>query len=103
MGASLEQFSRMCWSANWASSAKQHHGSSRPENGKDSDGVGATDVPRLDVRINIVVGDAVDTCDAICSLQSRAADAAMTAADAAANPGGSSQYAGGAEDFEVGV
>lgn len=94
MGASLEQFSRMCWAANWASSAKHHHG-------KGIGGVDPADAPRLDVRINVVVGDAVDTCDAICALQSRAADAAMTAADATAESGGASQHAGGAENFEV--
>lgn len=50
----------MCWALNWARSARDHVGS----------GGGPGDERALDVRINIMVGDAADTCDAICALSS---------------------------------
>lgn len=61
MESSLEQVSKMCWAVNWA--ARQAWVASKAP--RDGAGVATTG---MDVRINIVVGDAVDACDAICSL-----------------------------------
>lgn len=63
VATSLEQLSRMCWAVNWArlekeqSSSAAHAKQGRPR-------------PPVDVRMNFVLGDAVDTCDAICLLSS---------------------------------
>lgn len=60
----LEQLSRMCWAANWALTEK--------EQAQASATLARKGRPRgpVDVRLNFVVGDAVDTCDALCLLSS---------------------------------
>lgn len=60
----LEQLSRMCWAANWALTEKEQAQASAVLFRQ-----GRPRVP-VDVRLNFVVGDAVDTCDALCLLSS---------------------------------
>lgn len=64
MATGLEQLSRMCWAANWALTEK--------EQAQASAVLAKQGRPRapVDVRLNFVVGDAVDTCDALCLLSS---------------------------------
>lgn len=67
VATSLEQLSRMCWAANWARQEKL------PERLDDSgDKFWRTARPRapVDVRLNFVVADAIDACDAMCLLSS---------------------------------
>eukprot|EP00903_Cladosiphon_okamuranus_P010856 g10255.t2 len=60
----LEQLSRMCWAANWALTEK--------EQAQACAVLSRQGRPRgpVDVRLNFVAGDAVDTCDALCLLSS---------------------------------
>lgn len=64
MATSLEQLSRMCWAVNWASfdSEKVRNRYAAFPLWNPS--------PPVDVRLNFVLGDAIDTCDAICLLSS---------------------------------
>lgn len=67
VATSLEQLSRMCWAANWARAEKEQAQAQAqaPATPAKNQGGGR---PPVDVRLNFVVGDAVDTCDAICLL-----------------------------------
>lgn len=66
VATSLEQLSRMCWAVNWAQTENARSQLERlPLFGK-SEGPR----PPVDVRFNFVLGDAIDTCDAIGLLSS---------------------------------
>ncbi|CAN0484699.1 unnamed protein product, partial [Ectocarpus sp. 12 AP-2014] len=63
VATSLEQLSRMCWAVNWARLEKEQSSSAAlAKQGRPR--------PSVDVRMNFVLGDAVDTCDAMCLLSS---------------------------------
>lgn len=63
LGRSLEQFSRMCWATNWAVDVSTRTVSTGSYRGS------------LDVRLNILAGDALDVCDAISALVTSEMDA----------------------------
>lgn len=73
VATSLEQLSRMCWATVWAiletgnAVAMERM---RADKGYQGRGEGVVNRPPVDVRLNFVVGDAIDTCDAICLLSS---------------------------------
>lgn len=64
LSTSLEQLSKMCWAVNWAymEAVDRRVG-------------GRAKASAVDVRINFVVGDAVDTCDTICMLSAEGRNA----------------------------
>ena len=55
----------MCWGVNWAFLEARNAGAPSQ-----------SWCPVVDVRLNVIVGDALDTCDAICSLASEGLAAA---------------------------
>lgn len=69
VATSLEQLSRMCWATCWAmvETAKVKVDAAVLASQGEREWCGR---PPVDVRLNFVVGDAIDTCDAICLLSS---------------------------------
>ncbi len=70
VATSLEQLSRMFWAANWARAEKAALAASEEASRQQQQQQQRKPRPLVDVRLNLVVGDAVDTCDAICLLSS---------------------------------
>ncbi|CAM9285124.1 unnamed protein product [Scytosiphon promiscuus] len=66
VATSLEQLSRMCWAVIWAGFENAH---ARPTRHPASPNLRSLRPP-VDVRLNFVLGDAIDTCDAIGLLSS---------------------------------
>lgn len=65
----LEQLSRMCWAVNWAVLEAKNAN------------VPSQCWPIVDVRLNVVVGDALDTCDVISCLSSEGLEASGVSRD----------------------
>lgn len=100
VATSLEQLSRMCWAANWARAEQEQAtalasrtAATSAEASRQKHQQQRKPRPLVDVRLNLVVGDAVDTCDAICLLSSEGLSAWGKARD------GDEVQCGGCNDF----